>query len=196
MRCWFLLPLAVGCSGDTKTDTDTDGGDADTDADTDTDTDADTDADTDSDTDADTDTAVQTDCDFVGTWYFDRYMCGATDVSAEWLASIPSYLVDITDHPGGCAIAATYSGPSCTETERIEAVELSPPTWSIEFLGVDGCNPKSCTFSPRDEPCTFGQRAQLTAGSLQMEGPLLKLVFTKDQSICGLNAENSIYYRR
>ena len=138
-------------------------------------------------TDTATDAVTDADCAFKGTYTLEKYLCGTTDITADWKSVVPTDTLVVTDRAGGgCAMIATHEASACVEAEGFEATAPSGSTYQFEALGVTSCSPSSCKFSAADAPCAVGDRAKpKVPATIVAEGVKLRIQSaTAADSVC------------
>lgn len=104
-------------------------------------------------------------CPIEGSWRLLRIACGAQDVTADYLARIPSTILDLSSTTGGCRATLTHRSDFCAETEAFDA-EVKATSWNVNSQGVTTCSLEGCIFGIDDAPCEIGDRAGRYAESL------------------------------
>jgi len=173
----FALALA-GCPGADDDDTSSDDDDATADGDDDATGDDDT---------GDDDTTDGGTCGaLVGAWQLTRFECGEYDITDDWLAAIPSTVLEASAGVDGCDVVLTNASDSCVEVKQF-LYEVGEDTMSGEDLGIISCTPDACTFTEEDAPCVVGEGAGESTGegTFVVTGDTLTFTNENPGDICG-----------
>ncbi len=122
--------------------------------------------------------ALQT-CVWVGVWELTAVNCGSFPFD-EWYEVFDTTVMSLTHDPaGGCAVAFTWSGETCQESEQWQMADPVGTSVETTYLGVDDCSPADCTFANGDDACVIGDRTGTdtltiddSSGDLQVVGAL------------------------
>jgi hypothetical protein len=148
-------------------------------------------------TDAGTDAPITGgNCAFTGTFTLQKYLCGTTDVTAQWKTAIPTETLVVTNKAGGgCTMAITHSSPGvCVEAEAFEVTLISGTSYQFADTGISSCAPASCKFVTNDAPCVIGDRVGTETRTIVAEGAGFHLKKPSTASdLCG-GMEEDIFF--
>lgn len=138
------------------------------------------------DTDTDTDVGPAP-CDWAGTWTLTDTTCGSFPSFSDWTATHTSAEMALADAiEGGCDVAVTVVGPSCTRTESWAFAAPVGDDVEATFHGITTCNPDGCVFDGED-PCAVGALAgAATARIDDSTGDLVAAGLLVDTTDCPL----------
>jgi hypothetical protein len=132
------------------------------------------------------------DCAFKGSFTLEKYVCGTTDVTAQWKGLVPTDAVVVTDKAGGgCTLKLTHTGPNCVEAETFEATLTSGSSYQLKHLGITACTPAACKFTTDDPACMVGDRVKTETVMIVAEGAKFHIKRTSEAGdLCGGEAED------
>jgi hypothetical protein len=147
-------------------------------------------------TDAGTDAPVSGgNCAFKGTFTMQKYLCGTTDVTAQWKTVVPTETLVVTDKAGGgCVLAITHTAPVCVEAESFDVTQVSGNSYTFKDNGISSCAPAACKFVTNDAPCVIGDRATTDTRNIVVEGAGFHISRTSAVGdICGGMVEDFLF---
>jgi hypothetical protein len=97
-------------------------------------------------------------CPVANSWRLLRIACGAQDITADYVARIPSTILNVTATTTGCSAVLTHRSEFCAEEEAFDA-EVKATSWNVSSHGVSMCSLEGCIFGIDDAPCEIGDRA-------------------------------------